>query len=40
MKEKKSFEDAEGYKDRCPAVVDKACAWKAEIIWDEILVIK
>ena len=38
--EKRSFENAGGHKDKCPVVVAKACAWTAEIIWDEILVIK
>jgi len=38
--EKKSFEDAGGHEDKCPVVVAKACAWTAEIIWDELLGIK
>ena len=38
--EKRSFENAGGHKDKCPVVVAKACAWTAEIIWDELLVIK
>lgn len=39
-KERKSFENAGGHKDKCPAVVGEACAWIAEIIWDEILIAK
>jgi hypothetical protein len=35
--EKRSFENAGGHKDKCPVVVAKACAWTAEIIWDELL---
>lgn len=34
--ERISFENAGGHKDKCPVVVGKACAWIAEIIWDEI----
>jgi len=33
--DKKLFEEAGGHKDKCPAVVGKACVWTLEIILSE-----